>query len=195
MTDPTTLAAYAQRAQDYARLTRVTEPSAELLAFITAVPAGGRVLDLGCGPGHDAALMTQAGLQVDALDAVAEMVALAQAAGVAARLGQFQDLPLPTPIDGIWASFSLLHAQRVDLPAHLRAIHASLVVGGAFHLSMKLGHGEGPDTLGRHYTYYQQAELETALHEAGFSVISATIGSAMGMAGQSEPYVTVQTHA
>lgn len=195
MTDATTLNAYAQRAQDYAKLTRVTEPSAELLAFITAVPTQGRVLDLGCGPGHDAALMAQAGLQVEAVDAVPEMVALAKAAGVNARLGQFRDLPLPAPIDGIWASFSLLHAPRTDLPQHLRDIHASLVAGGAFHVSMKLGDGEGPDALGRHYTYYQQPELESALRHAGFTVISATTGSAMGMAGQSEPYVTVQTHA
>ena len=39
------------------------------MRFITALPAGGRVLDLGCGPGGSALLMMQAGLDVDAIDA------------------------------------------------------------------------------------------------------------------------------
>lgn len=195
MSDPNTLSVYAAKANDYAKLTKVTEPSAELLAFITAVPAGGRVLDLGCGPGQDAALMAAAGLEVEAVDAVPEMVELAKAAGVNARVATFDALPLEKAIDGIWASFSLVHATRAQFPGYLRAIHASLVEGGAFHLGMKLGSGEGADSLGRHYAYYGQDELIALLSDAGFTLINATTAEAMGMAGKVEPFITVATHA
>ncbi len=195
MSDPRTLNTYAEKAQDYARLTKTNEPSAELLAFVTAVPKGALVLDLGCGPGQDAVVMAQAGLQVQAIDAVPEMVALAKKAGIHARLGTFADLPLSPPFDGIWASFSLLHAPKADFPAHLAAIHASLVDTGAFHLSMKLGEGEARDSLGRSYSYYTQPELLTHLQLAGFTVISSLISEARGLAGEIEPYITVETHA
>ena len=47
MADTQTLDVYDGKIDDYLRLTQAP-PSKALLAFIKAIPAGGRVLDLGC---------------------------------------------------------------------------------------------------------------------------------------------------
>ena len=60
MTDAQTLAVYDVKIDDYLRLTQAP-PSKSLLAFIKAIPEGGRVLDLGCGPGFAAAEMARHG--------------------------------------------------------------------------------------------------------------------------------------
>jgi trans-aconitate methyltransferase len=58
MADTQTLDVYDGKIDDYLRLTQAP-PSKALLAFIKAIPAGGRVLDLGCGPGLAAAEMAR----------------------------------------------------------------------------------------------------------------------------------------
>jgi SAM-dependent methyltransferase len=78
VSDPETIATYDARAAAYAEHFSNTAPDADLQAFIDALPDGGHVLDLGCGPAHSAAMMQRAGLCVTAWDASAEMVALAR---------------------------------------------------------------------------------------------------------------------
>ncbi|MEX0318495.1 MAG: trans-aconitate 2-methyltransferase [Ruegeria sp.] len=197
MSDDTTIRVYDERAAEYANLTddqNADDP--HLSAFLAAVPAGGRVLDLGCGPGTSAAVMAQAGLVVEATDASAEMVALADRhPGVTARQAVFDDIAGEQIYDGIWANFSLLHAPRTDFPRHLAALHAALKPGGAFFIGMKLGSGEGPDRLGRYYTYYSEDELRIHLTEAGFSITGQRHGSGPGLDGTVSDWIAVAAHA
>ena len=152
MTDAQTLAVYDVKIDDYLRLTQAP-PSKSLLAFIKAIPEGGRVLDLGCGPGFAAAEMARHGCNVEAIDGSAEMVAAASKhPGVIARQATFDDLPAQATYYGIYANFSLLHAKRADFNRHIQACHAALLPGGIFHLAMKLGTGAKRDALGRFYT-------------------------------------------
>jgi len=92
--DHNTIRVYDDRAADYAEMTDAEDSShPELLAFIAACPTGGRVLDLGCGPGTAAAVMARAGLQVEATDASSEMVAMAaRHPGVNAQQAVFDDI-------------------------------------------------------------------------------------------------------
>jgi SAM-dependent methyltransferase len=93
MTDVQTLAVYDAKIEDYLRLTQAP-PSKSLLAFIKAIPEGGRVLDLGCGPGLAAAEMARQGCNVEAIDGSAEMVAAASKhPGVTAQQATFDELP------------------------------------------------------------------------------------------------------
>ena len=73
MIDTETLQVYAERAAEYADRFSADRPDQHRQTFIDAIPPGGRVLDLGCGPGGAAAQMVAAGLQVDAWDASPEM--------------------------------------------------------------------------------------------------------------------------
>ncbi len=197
MSDRDTISVYDAQAARYAALTdddNTGDP--QLTRFIQAVPEGGRVLDLGCGPGTSAALMAQAGLQVDATDASAEMVKLASAhPGVSARHASFDALEADGIYDGIWANFSLLHATRTAFPTHLNAIHRALKPGGAFFIAMKLGEGEGPDRLGRYYSYYSEDELKTYLKDAGFTITDQRLGSGTGLDGSVSDFISLAAHA
>ncbi|UWQ28454.1 class I SAM-dependent methyltransferase [Leisingera sp. M523] len=196
MTDSETIRVYDSRAADYAALTDEqagNDPS--LAAFIGACPKGGRVLDLGCGPGTSAAAMAQSGLLADALDASAEMVALAgQRAGVNARRATFDQIEGTGVYDGIWANFSLLHAPRADMPRHLAALKQALKPGGVFHIGMKLGEGEARDGIGRLYTYYSEDELVQLLEQTGFDVKTRKFGEAEGLDGTMAPFILVTAH-
>ena len=190
-----TVNVYAKMAGEYADLVGDALPD-ELKEFIAALPSGGRVLDLGCGPGHHAAHMAKAGLDVLATDATPEMVSLAaHHKGVTAQCAKFDDIPRLGQFHGIWASFSLLHATRSDFPRHLADISSALLPGGLFCAGLKLGEGEGPDRLGRHYSYYTEAELRDAILAAGMKPGNVRLGEAKGLAGDVEPWIVIFAHA
>lgn len=196
MTDPKTLQTYAEKAGEYADLTtKSTVKDPMFYRFLDAMPKGGHVLDLGCGPGHHAALMAQAGFQVTATDAVPEMVALAdQHPGVTAHRATFDDITGHDLYDGIWANFSLLHAPRADMPRHLKALHTALKSGGLFHIGLKTGTGSKRDKIDRLYTYYTLTELTELLNEAGFTVEHHTTGNDIGLDGMPADWVAMHAH-
>ena len=197
MSDRETLSVYAKRAADYAAMSNdfnARDPSLE--AFITSMPKGGRVLDLGCGPGASAAQMANAGLVVDAFDPVPEMVEMAaQNEGVTAMQAGFDDVESNAVYDGIWANFSLLHAPRADMPRHLAQVKTALKPGGRFHVAVKTGVGDERDSLGRFYTYYTEAELTGLLEKAGFTVTERRAGRDKGLSGDVSPWVALAAYA
>lgn len=194
--DDETLGVYRARAQDYAAMTDDLSGDKHLAAFIAAMPPGARVLDLGCGPGRAAGQMAAAGLAVDALDAVPEMVAMAAAQpGVTAWQASFDQIDANALYDGIWANFSLLHAPRDALPLHLAAIRRALKPGGLLHIGMKTGEGEGRDTLGRFYTYYTEDALRDLLIAAGLRPAASWAGSDTGLAGTQDDWSIIHAYA
>ncbi|MEO0370374.1 MAG: class I SAM-dependent methyltransferase [Pseudomonadota bacterium] len=189
--DDETLRVYDAKAEDYAKLVADT-PDRQLIEFMVAMPKGGAVLDLGCGPGNAAAMMAREGFTVEATDASPEMVALAgQHDGVTARLASFDDIAGEDIYDGIWANFSLLHADRADMPRHLTALRRALRSGGAFHIGMKTGTGAERDGIGRFYTYYTADELTALLRTAGFEPVKSCSGVEEGLAGTMDPWITL----
>lgn len=196
MSDPETIRVYAAKAQDYADLTAKDADNPHLLRFIADLPARAQVLDLGCGPGLMALRMAQAGHHVTALDAVAEMIALVPAhPNIHPVHGDF-DTPLSaTHYDGIWASFSLLHAPRDALPRHLAALHAALKPSGLFHIGMKLGSNTARDAIGRRYTYVSEAELTALLADAGFCITASETGRDMGLDGTYADWIVLRADA
>lgn len=188
--DAQTLAVYADRVKDYATLFARPDPDADLQAFIDAMPAGGRVLDLGCGVATASAHMRVAGLNADPVDASPDMVRLAnETYDIGARIGAFDDLAAVEVYDGVWANFSLLHAPKAALPRHFTAIARALKPGGMLHVGMKLGEGERRDALGRIYAFVTVAELHDMLEEAGLAPDATREGEERGLAGTVDPFV------
>ena len=194
MSDQGTIDAYDARAASYAALDINEAQTESLRAFLACLPAGGTILDLGCGPGLQAKAMQDAGFAVIGLDATPAFVTAAQSVGIDARLGTFDDVTETEAYDGIWASFSLLHAPRADFPRHLTALAKALRPGGYLYLGMKLGAGEGRDALGRFYSYYSEAELRTALEGLGLTVSDVTTGTGAGLAGTTDPFILITAH-
>lgn len=195
MTDAQTLAVYDAKIEDYKSLT-AAQPGAALKQFIAAIPVGGSVLDLGCGPGFAAAEMARQGLQATATDASPEMArAAAEHAGVTARCEDFTALPNTPTYDGIYANFSLLHGRKADFANHIAACRAALTLNGYLHLGLKQGTGEERDAIGRFYSYYMPDELRGILTNAGFTVVWEKEGEEIGMAGSMDPFILMQARA
>jgi len=190
-----TIEVYNRMADEYEDLFGESVP-AEFADFIGSMAPRSRILDLGCGPGHHAARMAKAGFKVLAVDGAAEMVARAACYdGVSAMRATFDDIPTFGRVGGIWASFSLLHAPRTDLPRHLAALHAICEPGSPLFIGMKLGSDERTDRLGRHYSYYSEVELRTMLVDAGFFPGAARTGMEEGLSGDVEDWITMLAHA
>lgn len=193
MSDEETLQVYARRAADYAKMVSRDTPDHDLRSFMEGVPAGGRVLDLGCGPGNSAAMMQSAGLEAEAWDASPEMIDLARKVpGLSARVARFEDLDAVGAYDGIWANFSLLHAPRADMPENLDRITRALRADGLLHLGLKTGSGEVRDKLGRLYSYFSETEIRDLLTPRGFTIVSARHGAEAGLDGTVAPYMILK---
>lgn len=178
--------AYDGVVDDYVRRnTDVPDDFARFRAeFADAVPAGGRVADLGCGPGRDAVVFRAAGLRAIGVDASRRMAGHALAHGVPTARADIRLLPLrPDSLDGIWSAASLLHVPRGDVPATLRSWWRCLRPGGVLGLSTSVGEGEGwepwpaepgtraPTTgLRRWFVHHRPDALVGLLAEARFSV-------------------------
>ncbi|MEI4487743.1 class I SAM-dependent methyltransferase [Frigidibacter sp. MR17.14] len=168
--DDPTLQFYETRAAEHAARAGGA-PGEELRDFIAALPRGARVLELGCGAGHDALAMLRAGLDVSPTDGAAAMAGLAAArladAGHARDVAvlRFGDLAAEAAFDGIWARAALLHVPRECLRDVLARVFRALRPGGLQMASFKAGTAEGRDAHGRLYSYPSVAEL-AALYRA-----------------------------
>lgn len=116
--------------------------SAEWL--VKSLPAGSRVLDLGCGTGLPTGRqLAEAGFEVVGVDLSDRMVALAQEnvpTGVFHQ-ADIADLRPGGPrdlggFDAVTAFFALLMLPRAEIPLALETVHHLLVPGGLFALSM-----------------------------------------------------------
>jgi hypothetical protein len=82
----------------------------------------------------------------------------------------FADVSWRREFDGIWASASLLHLPRGDLPAAFAKLCTALVPGGALYVSLKKGEGEQAID-GRLFTYVERADLIDIAASASMDVV------------------------
>ncbi len=193
MPDAKTIQFYDTAAARYAAYVDTPKPSAHLTAFMALLPAGGRVLDLGCGPARASVHLRDAGFRPDPVDASQGMVDLANRDHqIGARLMTFDGLDAVAAYDGVWANFSLLHAPAADLPRHLLAIATALKPNGVCHIGMKTGTGEDRDAIDRFYSYVTVPDLQRLLSDAGFDVLDIHEGKEVGCAGTNDPFVVMR---
>jgi len=153
---------------------------AEIAAFRAMLPtdatAGPFVADVGCGPGHHTALLREHRVRVIGVDLSAGML---RAGGVPGLVqADMRALPIRTgALDGIWSRAALLHVPRAMVPAALAEFGRVVRHGGALHLMVAEGDGEGwqsdaYDGQPRWYTHHRAEALTALLGVAGFTVDS-----------------------
>jgi len=165
--DDATLQFYRRNAEAYAKRT-ITSRQMRLSKFLTMLPSGAAILELGCGAGADTKEILAQGFDVTPTDGSPEMAAIASRhLGRPVRTLLFHDLDAVEAYDGVWANACLLHVPRDQLASVLALIHHALKPGGAFYASYKTGDGDGRDALDRYYNYPTADWLRATYAQAG----------------------------
>ncbi|TRV80158.1 class I SAM-dependent methyltransferase [Streptomyces sp. 130] len=146
-----TRAAYDDAAELYARmfsdsLRDSPLDRAMLDVFAEAVGTGGRVADLGCGPGYVTAHLAGLGLDAFGVDASPAMVELARAAcpGLRFDVGSMAALDIADgALAGVLSRWSVIHTPPAELPPVLAEFGRVLAPGG--HLLIGFSATDGPD--------------------------------------------------
>ncbi len=125
--------------------------------FLARVKPGGRILDVGCGPGRDSLYFLRHGYPVTALDASQAMVDYAQKlTGQPVLRMRFEEISFENAFEGVWASASLLHVSKNELDGVIARIAKSLLPQGVFFSSFKYGDQEAI-TNGRFFSNHTEA--------------------------------------
>ena len=178
-----TRATYDLIAGDYAARNSNPDERDWLTELVAALPAGGRVVDLGCGPGTDAIVLRADGFQTVGLDLSWSMLAIAQHAGVPVAQGDLRRLPFRDgAVDAVWSSAALLHVPREETVATLAEWRRVTRPGGGLGLITSNGEDEGWEVVPyarppegeperrRWFVHRSREELVDALHDAGWHV-------------------------
>jgi len=182
VTKRVTVASYDAYAEAYRAGTdgmgEVMQPQVD--GFAARLPAGARVLEVGSGAGRDARALEAAGLSVRRTDITPAFVRMLRADGFDADVldpltSDLADPTRDTSYDGVWASASLLHVRREDLPLVMSRLAAATRPDGVLQLDLKEGDGARFSTHGhvgapRHFTYWREGPLRSLLEAAGWRV-------------------------
>jgi SAM-dependent methyltransferase len=142
--------AYTSVAEVYIGLFGTSEQvHADDLAIIGRHLSGrpGRVLDLGCGPGHITGYLRSLGVDAVGIDMVPEFIAYAKATHPDGtyQLGAMRHLDAPSrSVAGILAWYSLIHLPPPDLDGVLAEFRRVLAPAGALVIGFFDGDEAGP---------------------------------------------------
>lgn len=143
---------YQEKSKDFFEGTINADVSDLYGHFLKYIPAGGSILDFGCGSGRDVKTFLDQGFAVEAIDGSSELCKLASNyTGIKVRCMDFSELNDVNKYDGIWACASLLHVASANLPSILSKMCVALKETGVIYASFKLGDFEG-ERDGRYFT-------------------------------------------
>lgn len=146
--------------------------------FLALLPAGGRVLDLGCGPGVPIArYLAAAGLMVTAVDSSPRMIGMCRNNVPAAEclVADMRGLVLGRRFDGILAWDSFFHLTQAGQEAMFPVFRRHAAPGAALLFTSGPAEGEAIGEFGGERLYHASLDPEAyrallAVH--GFAVVA-----------------------
>jgi len=186
MDDPTNSIreSYDRLAEEYAR--RIADElrhkalDRELLDHFAKQTKGrGEVCDMGCGPGHVARYLRDAGASVFGLDLSPGMLAQARKLNpdIPFREGNMLSLDLPdATLAGVAAFYAIVNIPRQSLPTVFREIQRVLQPSGllllAFHIGDEMHHEDElwGQKISMDFLLFQPSEIRLELEKVGFNI-------------------------
>lgn len=140
---------------------------------------GDRVLDVGCGPGADTATFRDHDYDVVGFDLTTAFLDHATEVVDAPFVrGDMRTLPFKSnAFDAVWASASLLHVPRTDVPNTLQEFHRVLDTPGTLVATLKrrTGDQDSDDYRhsddDRHFERYTRDDLHALARDADYDTI------------------------
>ena len=160
-------------------------------SFLSYVPAGGKILDAGCGSGRDSKAFIEAGYDVISFDGSEEMCKRAsEYIGREVKNMRFEEMSFANEFDGIWACASLLHVSFEELPEIVKKLHEALRTNGALYASFK--YGEGTKIRGeRIFSDFTEKSVIPLFENAGFKIVSNEVGTDSRPGREDEKWINV----
>ena len=147
--------------------------------FAAQVRGRGEVCDMGCGPGHVARHLHDAGLTVFGLDVSPRMLEQARKLnpGISFREGNMLNLDLPEAmLAGIVAFYAIVNLPKDLLPVVFQEMLRVLQPGGLLLLAFHVGDQVLQEDelwglkISMNFLFFQPAEIRHSLKQAGFVV-------------------------
>lgn len=164
---------YETNSEKYSEITRGRQREAVLAGFVKLLRPASRVLDLGCGAGHDLKSFALRGVIPAGLDYAEAMARLAhRASGAPVVNADMRAMPFAdATFDAVWASATLHHVGTDELVQALSECRRVLRTGGVFFASVKRGSGEFRDHSGRFFALHDSRSWSGAVTAAGFRML------------------------
>jgi SAM-dependent methyltransferase len=150
-----------------------------LLRFASLTAGKGQVCDMGCGPGHVARFLREAGAPVFGIDLSPQMVEQARRLNpeIPFHEGNMLSLDLPDgKLAGIAAYYAIVNLPTEFLPTAFREMARFLQPGGVLLLAFHIGdYAVRPQELlgipiSMEFFFFEPSAVEFALREAGFTI-------------------------
>ncbi|MFF5290478.1 class I SAM-dependent methyltransferase [Paractinoplanes globisporus] len=174
---------YAQMFRDSLQDSPLDRAMLDAFAAVVIAGGGGRVADLGCGPGHVTAYLAELGLPAFGLDVSPAMIELAREAYPDLRfdVGTMTALTIADgTLAGALSRWSIIHTPPPVVPTILAEFHRVLAPGG--HLLLCFSATENPShptqvfdhTVAPAYRWWPD-HLATLLRDAGLTEVARMI--------------------
>jgi 2-polyprenyl-3-methyl-5-hydroxy-6-metoxy-1,4-benzoquinol methylase len=153
--------------------------------FVSLLPPGASVLDVGCGNGAQSVEFAQAGLDVTGFDVAEKMIGLAKKKVPSGKFFVRDVYDIATVsgfFDAIYAQAVLLHLPRKDVPEILAELMKKLKPSGILYVAVKEKRANGPDEDIKHednygyvyerfFSYFTLSELRAWFREIGLEIV------------------------
>lgn len=167
---------YSKIASAYAKT--FSTPSEHLGDFLRIVKHGS-ILDVGCGPGVDAAYMQRKGFEITAIDFSDEMIKIAKKhPHIDFRVADMRKLRLRRVFDGITLAYSITYIPKRHVASTLKRMAKLLKKDGTLYIALQEGNMQElflPEPLDPTEKMFlniiSEKEIKRLLHEAGFSIL------------------------
>ena len=174
-----TIKTYDKTVKEYKKYTRSLIGKKRINLFISMLPKGARVLDVGCSFGKDCKFFVNKGFEAYGIDLSKNMIKEARKYEKRAKyyVMDIRNLKFQNNyFDGIWCCATIHHLKKKDVPKALNEFYRVLKKGGILYVDAKHGKREEtiPDlrfnNLPKFYSFFYLNEFKQLIKKCGFSI-------------------------